>query len=110
MAYDKSSPGTTPGAPGWLPRPEGGEVGRSSGRPCSVLLPDLLTMNPASDVGPAAFTDVTIPSDTTEARRVQEEIEAQLAARQFTEKEIFSVRLAWRRRWSTPSNTATRWT
>jgi len=51
-------------------------------------------MNPPSELGPVAFTDVTIPSDTAEARRVQEAIEAQLSARQFTDKEIFSVRLA----------------
>jgi len=51
-------------------------------------------MNPASELGPVAFTDVTIPSDTAEARRLQEEIEAQLLARQVTDKEVFSVRLA----------------
>jgi serine/threonine-protein kinase RsbW len=51
-------------------------------------------MNSASDHDPAAFTDVTIHSDTAEARRVQEEIESQLASRQVTDKEIFSIRLA----------------
>jgi serine/threonine-protein kinase RsbW len=59
-----------------------------------VLLPDLVPMNLASDHGPVAFTDVTIPSDTGEARKVQDEIESRLQALQVTEKEIFSVRLA----------------
>jgi len=51
-------------------------------------------MNPPSDLGPIPFTDVTIPSDTAEARRVQEEIEQQLSARRTSEQEIFSIRLA----------------
>src|SRR5262249_15467682 len=51
-------------------------------------------MNRSSDPDPAAFTDVTIPSDTGEARKVQEAIESQLQARQVADKEIFSVRLA----------------
>ena len=56
--------------------------------------PDLVPMNRASDPGSVAFTDVTIPSDTGEARKVQEDIESQLQARQVADKEIFSVRLA----------------
>jgi serine/threonine-protein kinase RsbW len=48
-------------------------------------------MNPPSDLG---FTDVTIPSDTAEARRLQEVIEQHLAARRASDQEIFSVRLA----------------
>ena len=40
------------------------------------------------------FTDVVIPSDPAEARRVQDEIEQLLAARKATEHEIFSIRLA----------------
>jgi serine/threonine-protein kinase RsbW len=59
-----------------------------------VTLRDLVPMNLASDHGPVAFTDVTIPSDTGEARKVQDEIESLLQARQVTDKEIFSVRLA----------------
>lgn len=39
-------------------------------------------------------TDYHIPSDTGEARRVQDEIEQLLRSLQYTEKEIFSVRLA----------------
>jgi serine/threonine-protein kinase RsbW len=51
-------------------------------------------MNPPRDPGESSFTDVTIPSDTAEARRIQDEIEQQLQARRATEQEIFSVRLA----------------
>lgn len=53
-----------------------------------------VTMNPARELGPGGFTDVTIPSDTGEARKVQEDIESRLAAHHVSEKEIFSVRLA----------------
>jgi serine/threonine-protein kinase RsbW len=51
-------------------------------------------MNCPSDPAAVGFTDVTIPSDTGEARKVQEDIESQLLARQVADKEIFSVRLA----------------
>jgi serine/threonine-protein kinase RsbW len=51
-------------------------------------------MKPPSDAGHAPYTDVTIPSDTTEARRVQDEIEQELRARRASDQEIFSVRLA----------------
>jgi serine/threonine-protein kinase RsbW len=37
---------------------------------------------------------VSIPSDPCEARRVQEEIEQALKLQQFSEKEIFGIRLA----------------
>jgi len=47
-----------------------------------------------TDLGIVPFTDVTIPSDTSEARRIQEEIEQQIASLKATEQEIFSVRLA----------------
>jgi len=40
------------------------------------------------------FKEITIPGDTAEARRFQEEIEQQLAATHATDQEIFSVRLA----------------
>ncbi|MFO0846551.1 MAG: ATP-binding protein [Gemmataceae bacterium] len=56
--------------------------------------PDLVPMNLASNHGPVGFTDVTIASDSGEARKVQDEIESLLHARQVTDKEIFSVRLA----------------
>jgi serine/threonine-protein kinase RsbW len=47
-----------------------------------------------SDVGASFTKDVVITSDTAEARRVQEEIEAQLRAVDYSEHEIFSIRLA----------------
>jgi serine/threonine-protein kinase RsbW len=58
-----------------------------------VVLRELATMNPPSDLGPP-FTDVVIPSDTAEARRIQEEIEQQLHSRRASDQEVFSVRLA----------------
>jgi len=39
-------------------------------------------------------TDLLIPSDTVEARRVQEQIEHLLKANQFGERDIFGIRLA----------------
>jgi serine/threonine-protein kinase RsbW len=51
-------------------------------------------MNRPSDLASTPFTDVTIPSDPAEARRVQDEIERLLASRQASDPEIFSVRLA----------------
>jgi len=51
-------------------------------------------MNPPRDPGELPFTKVTIPSDTAEARRIQDEIEQLLQARRATDQEIFSVRLA----------------
>jgi len=51
-------------------------------------------MTLSSDLGPVPFTDVIIPSDTAEARRVQEDIEQRLLERRATDQEVFSVRLA----------------
>jgi len=50
-------------------------------------------MNPPSDLAPP-FTDVVIPSDTAEARRVQDQIESQLQGCRASDQEVFSVRLA----------------
>jgi len=47
-----------------------------------------------SDPGPRYSRDVVIPSDPAEARRIQEEIERQLKAFHYSEREIFSVKLA----------------
>jgi serine/threonine-protein kinase RsbW len=47
-----------------------------------------------SDSGPRYSCDLAIPSDSAEARRIQEEIERQLKACHFSEHEIFSVKLA----------------
>jgi serine/threonine-protein kinase RsbW len=51
-----------------------------------------MTTTPSFSANP--YTDVTLPSDTTEARRFQDVIEQELVLRQVTEQEIFSVRLA----------------
>jgi serine/threonine-protein kinase RsbW len=59
-----------------------------------VFSPHPVTMNPARELGPQGYTDVTIPSDTCVARKVQEEIESHLVAQQIADKEIFSIRLA----------------
>src|SRR5438132_13205328 len=47
-----------------------------------------------SDSGSRYSCDVAIPSDSSEARRIQEEIERQLKDCHFTEHEIFSIKLA----------------
>ena len=52
------------------------------------------TMNRPTDLGIVPFTDVVIPSDAAEARRVQDEIERQIAAKKPPEHDAFSVRLA----------------
>jgi serine/threonine-protein kinase RsbW len=51
-------------------------------------------MNSPSNLGQTPFTDVRIPSDHAEARRLQEELEGQLQARRASDQEVFSVRLA----------------
>jgi len=51
-------------------------------------------MNPPSDLGSVPFTQVVLPSDTSESRRFQEDIEKELSARKVSDQEIFSVRLA----------------
>src|SRR5215813_4204205 len=47
-----------------------------------------------SDSGPRYSCDVAITSDSADARRIQEEIERHLKDCQFTEHEIFSIKLA----------------
>ena len=51
-------------------------------------------MNPPRDTGPGPYTEVVIPSDPTEARRVQEQIERLLAARGTGDHELFGIKLA----------------
>lgn len=51
-------------------------------------------MTSPTDLGPVPFTEVTIPSDSAEARRFQERIEQLLANQDVTEQETFSIRLA----------------
>jgi len=59
-----------------------------------VLSPDLVTMNPSCNLGHPPFTEVSIPSEHAEARRVQDAIEQQLQNCRASDQEIFSVRLA----------------
>ena len=47
-----------------------------------------------SHVGPQYSTDIEIASDPAEARKLQEEIERQLKDTLFSEKEVFSIKLA----------------
>jgi serine/threonine-protein kinase RsbW len=51
-------------------------------------------MNPPREPAPSSRVEVVIPSDPSEARRVQDEIEQHLRAHQASEKEIFGIRLA----------------
>lgn len=52
------------------------------------------TMKLQRDVGQRVAADVTIPSDPTEARRIQDEIEQLLQGRPINEHDVFSVKLA----------------
>ncbi len=51
-------------------------------------------MKPQRDVSPAIALEVSIPSDAAEARRLQDEIEQVLLARQVNDRDIFSIKLA----------------
>jgi len=51
-------------------------------------------MNPPSNSTRTPFTDVTIPSDPNEARRLQDDIEGQLQALNAADPDIFAIRLA----------------
>jgi serine/threonine-protein kinase RsbW len=51
-------------------------------------------VNLPRDVSPAVAAEVTIPSDTAEARRIQGEIEQLLCACQVNEHDVFSIKLA----------------
>jgi len=59
----------------------------------SVFLAIAGTMNSPRDTGHFDHLEVTIPSDPAEARRVQEAIEEELRAHQFTDHDIFGIRL-----------------
>jgi len=51
-------------------------------------------MKHLSDDGTSSFTDVSISSDSQEARRVQDTIEQALQARRAHDHDVFSIRLA----------------
>jgi len=60
-------------------------------------VPDILKSGEKTvmhDRCPDGWQDVVIASDPAEARRVQDEIEQLLKARQFGERDIFSIKLA----------------
>ena len=57
----------------------------------SAILVETDFMNHAVSDFPS---DITIPSDPAEARRIQEQIENHLKAHQYSERDIFSIRLA----------------
>ena len=52
------------------------------------------TMTSQRDSGSGRSVEVVIPSDTVEARRVQDEIEQRLKEYRYGERDIFSIRLA----------------
>lgn len=49
---------------------------------------------PMSEVNPRYAVDVKIPSDPTEARKIQEAIEEALKSHRYCERDIFGIRLA----------------
>jgi len=51
-------------------------------------------MQPQRELGPQPSFQVVIPSDTAEARRVQEQIETQLQDARCFEHDLFSIKLA----------------
>jgi serine/threonine-protein kinase RsbW len=51
-------------------------------------------MNSARGLGPESFQEVTIASDLSEARHIQEKVERQLRDNSFTDHEIFGIKLA----------------
>ena len=51
-------------------------------------------MNPQHDLGPGPFTDVVIPSEPSEARRVQDRIERLLQEHLANDHDVFSIKLA----------------
>jgi serine/threonine-protein kinase RsbW len=69
------------------------EADRRSGDPCSMFTIST-TMPLSRDASAGSLVEVVIPSDTTEARRVQDAIEQLLKKHEFTDKDIFGIRLA----------------
>jgi serine/threonine-protein kinase RsbW len=51
-------------------------------------------MSNPRDLGPDPLTEVAIPSDPVEARRVQDDIEHALKAHQYGERDLFGIKLA----------------
>jgi serine/threonine-protein kinase RsbW len=59
-----------------------------------LLTTEMPAMTLTKDLGGVPFTDVTIPSDTVEARKVQDDIERLIQGGRASDQEVFSVRLA----------------
>jgi serine/threonine-protein kinase RsbW len=59
-----------------------------------VLLPTISTMNPQRQAGPIPFADVVLPSDPTEARSFEDQVEQFLQSQKVSPSDIFSIRLA----------------
>jgi serine/threonine-protein kinase RsbW len=51
-------------------------------------------MNADRDLTPGSFAEVTIASDPADARHVQEKVEALLRANQFSDRDVFGIKLA----------------
>jgi len=77
----------------FLGRVEGGRVVRRLIEVLTATGSEMDSM--CENQAPCPPKDVTIPSDTAEARRVQNDIETALKAHQFGEREIFSIILAF---------------
>jgi serine/threonine-protein kinase RsbW len=58
----------------------------------SLIVADAMKL--PRDVSPALAAEVTIPSDTSEARRIQDDIEQLLQARYLNDHDVFSIKLA----------------
>ena len=56
--------------------------------------PDLKSLKGPGNLAAGPFTNILIPSEPGEARRVQEEIERHLRACRATDHDVFSIRLA----------------
>jgi serine/threonine-protein kinase RsbW len=52
------------------------------------------SLNGHADFADSSRTDLVIPSDPAEARRVQDDIEKLLASHQFGERDLFAIKLA----------------
>jgi serine/threonine-protein kinase RsbW len=71
-----------------------GRTDAAGGQETSVPLATPRPMNFPRDLGPQPLTEVAIPSDPVEARRVQDAIEELLKAHHCGERELFGIKLA----------------
>jgi serine/threonine-protein kinase RsbW len=66
----------------------------AGGQETSVPLATPRPMNFPRDLGSHPLTEIAIPSDPVQARRVQDDIEQQLKAQHCGERELFGIKLA----------------